>query len=43
MFIFVLRVTLAVVTWVLRFKLQVMLVLVESGVNILIFPQLLYS
>lgn len=43
MFIFVLRVTLVEVTWVVGFKLEVTLVLVESQVNVLIFSQLLYS
>lgn len=43
MFIFVLRVTLVVATWVVGFKLEVMLVLVVSGVNVLLFPRLLYS
>lgn len=40
MFIFVLRVTLVVVAWFVGFKLEVTLVLVESEVNVLIFPQL---
>lgn len=37
MFIFVLRVTLAVLTWVVRFKSEVILALVKNGVKILIF------
>lgn len=43
MFIFVLRVTLVLVIWVMGLKLEVMLVLGKSGVNVLIFPHLLYS